>query len=471
MTDTATWSSPPRHRQDGHRRSGLPRLCASRPTVRAAVRRPPDARSWSSRCAPTARCSATRRSGSCTSGAPGPRALAPCLRERPVPQLLRHREHPGRRLRHRGDRRVPPRRGGVLPADHRPPDARRAAGSDCHPRARRRRRRPRQFFDGRTAPSFGSGTRSGRTCLPFHYFAVADGTDLRGSAGHVVATTRPSCRNVYTGNNARAAIVLAAAAGQGPEPGSDARPRVLRQRRPRRLHGSLSPRPASQHSRSVAHTPRARAPARSGRPASRRRVNALFAVDLFNEGLTCPTSTPCSSCAQPRAPPSSSSSWAADSGAPATRPCSRSSTSSATRTSSSAGTRSFAHSPALHGAASNATSREGFPFLPSGCQIMLDKQAQSLVLENLSAQVANRWSPDRRGAPVVRRPRPRQLPRRVGHRAVRHPETWQPLLDPLRRDAGLPTAQGRIARRSCSSGSVPSPTSTTVSGPAVPQAC
>ena len=35
--------------------------------------------------------------------------------------------------------------------------------------------------------------------------------------------------------------------------------------------------------------------------------------------------------------------------------------------------------------------QEGFPFLPSGCQIVLDKQAQALVLENIRSQLANRW--------------------------------------------------------------------------------
>ena len=34
---------------------------------------------------------------------------------------------------------------------------------------------------------------------------------------------------------------------------------------------------------------------------------------------------------------------------------------------------------------------EGFPFLPFGCQIVLDKQAQGLVLENIRSQIANRW--------------------------------------------------------------------------------
>ena len=33
----------------------------------------------------------------------------------------------------------------------------------------------------------------------------------------------------------------------------------------------------------------------------------------------------------------------------------------------------------------------GFPFLPSGCQIVMDPQAQALILDNLRTQVANSW--------------------------------------------------------------------------------
>src|SRR5699024_656095 len=35
--------------------------------------------------------------------------------------------------------------------------------------------------------------------------------------------------------------------------------------------------------------------------------------------------------------------------------------------------------------------QEDFPFLPSGCQIQLDRQTQTVVLENLRSQVGNRW--------------------------------------------------------------------------------
>ena len=49
---------------------------------------------------------------------------------------------------------------------------------------------------------------------------------------------------------------------------------------------------------------------------------------------------------------------------------------------------------ALTGQTRRGVEREverGFPFLPSGCQIVMDRQAQALVLENLRSQVANSW--------------------------------------------------------------------------------
>ncbi len=52
----------------------------------------------------------------------------------------------------------------------------------------------RSFFGNRTAAELRLWDALGADLLcPFHYFAVADGTDLRGSAGRVVVTTRPNC--------------------------------------------------------------------------------------------------------------------------------------------------------------------------------------------------------------------------------------------------------------------------------------
>ena len=84
----------------------------------------------------------------------------------------------------------------------------------------------------------------------------------------------------------------------------------------------------------------------------------------------------------------------------------------------------------------------GFPFLPSGCQIVMDRQAQSLVLENIRSQIANRWKQmvaelrsygdhdllsflDESGIELS------DILRRGSHSWTR-----------LRRDAGLPTREG-----------------------------
>ncbi len=45
----------------------------------------------------------------------------------------------------------------------------------------------------------------------------------------------------------------------------------------------------------------------------------------------------------------------------------------------------------LRGPGSNAQVNEGFPFLPAGCSIDMDRQSQALVLENLKSQIASRW--------------------------------------------------------------------------------
>ena len=148
----------------------------------------------------------------------------------------------------------------------------------------------RTFFDGRTAAELRLWDALGADLLcPFHYFAVADGTDLRrrrldprslrrGRAGERLHRQPCSCRH-----RARAT------ARQGARPGSHARAGILRQRRARasswrrRLQRGRRPRPSA----SAETTP----------PADRERalqdlanadVNALFAADLFNEGLDLP---------------------------------------------------------------------------------------------------------------------------------------------------------------------------------------
>ncbi len=67
----------------------------------------------------------------------------------------------------------------------------------------------RGFFDGRTAVELRLWDALGADLLcPFHYFAVADGTDLRGIAWSRGRYDDAELSNVYTGNTRRAEIVI-----------------------------------------------------------------------------------------------------------------------------------------------------------------------------------------------------------------------------------------------------------------------
>ncbi len=67
----------------------------------------------------------------------------------------------------------------------------------------------RSFFDGRTAAELRLWDALGADLLcPFHYFVVADGTDLRSIGWSRGRYDEDQLSNVYTGNDARSRIVL-----------------------------------------------------------------------------------------------------------------------------------------------------------------------------------------------------------------------------------------------------------------------
>ena len=165
----------------------------------------------------------------------------------------------------------------------------RAPRTDRHPGTGRRHRCPASFFDGRTAAELRLWDALGADLLcPFHYFAVADGTDLRRIAWSRGRYDEARLSNVYTGNDARAAHRPHPAPRQGARSRRDARPRLLRERRPRRVHGPRLQRGRHPGARGERRNPAGRA-GEGARPiSSPARVNVLFAVDLFNEGLDLP---------------------------------------------------------------------------------------------------------------------------------------------------------------------------------------
>ena len=219
---------------------------------------------------------------------------------------------PARRLRHRRDRRVPPRRGQDLSPTPRPPSARpsclgltatpeRADGIDV-----------RSFFDGRTAAELRLWDALGADLLcPFHYFVAADGTDLRS-----IAWSRGQLRRGRAGQRLHRQRRPRPhrpqpAARQGVGRRRHARPGVLRQRRARRVHGrSLQRRRHPGPGRQWAD------PAHGPRPGPRRPARTATSTSsspptCSTRASTSPRSTPCCSSGPPKARPSSFSSSAA----------------------------------------------------------------------------------------------------------------------------------------------------------------
>ncbi|MGN6131412.1 MAG: DUF3427 domain-containing protein, partial [Nocardioidaceae bacterium] len=249
----------------------------------------------------------------------------------------------------------------------------------------------RSFFDGRTAAELRLWEALGAELLcPFHYFGIADNTDLRTVAWRQGRYDETALSNLYTGNDARAAIVLSQLRDKVPDLG------VMR---------------ALGFCVSVAHAEymaavfnRAGVPAKavSGDTSSAdrqraledlrdRRVNVLFAADLFNEGLDLPDVDTVLFLR----PTESATIFLQQLG----RGLRRSRGKAVLTALDFVGHhrkefRFDVRYRALTGATRRGLEREierGFPFLPSGCQIVLDKQAQEAVLTNIRSQVTSRW--------------------------------------------------------------------------------
>lgn len=250
----------------------------------------------------------------------------------------------------------------------------------------------RSFFNGRTATELRLWDALGADLLcPFHYFAVADGTDLRGITWTRGSYDEQQLSNVFTGNDARAAIVLTQLRDKVSDIGSM-----------RALGFCVSVAHAEYMARvfNAAGIPALAVSGKTPRIERERalddlrskRVNALFAADLFNEGLDIPDVDTVLFLR----PTESATVFLQQLG----RGLRRTPHKAVLTVLDFIGYhrkefRFTARYRALTGATRRGLERDienGFPFLPSGCQIMLDKQAQALVLENIRSQIANRWA-------------------------------------------------------------------------------
>ncbi len=248
-----------------------------------------------------------------------------------------------------------------------------------------------EFFDGRTAAELRLWDALGADLLcPFHYFAVADNTDLRSITWSRGRYDDAQLSALYTGNRARAATVL-----------TQLRDKILDPGAMRALgfcvsvaHAEFMAEVFNQAgipARAVSGRTSPDARAEALRDLRERRVNILFAADLFNEGLDLPDVDTVLFLR----PTESATIFLQQLG----RGLRRTKNKAVLTVLDFVGyhRKEFRFDlklRALTGATRTGLVRDiekGFPFLPSGCQIVMDRQSQQLVLENIRSQVANRW--------------------------------------------------------------------------------
>jgi superfamily II DNA or RNA helicase/HKD family nuclease len=241
----------------------------------------------------------------------------------------------------------------------------------------------RSFFDGRTAYELPLGDALNQDLLcPFHYFGIADNTDLTAIEWSRGAYDVAGLSELYTGNDGRARLVLTALDRQ-----------VTDTSRMRALgfcvsvaHAEYMARVFTQagiSSRALSgQTPLAER-AQAAAALRHREIRCLFTVDLFNEGVDLPDVDTLLLLR----PTSSATLFLQQLG----RGLRRTPGKAVLTVLDFIGQHRREYRFDLRYRALTGTSRSrlrqqiehGFPFLPSGSQLVLDRVARDLVLDNV----------------------------------------------------------------------------------------
>jgi superfamily II DNA or RNA helicase len=250
----------------------------------------------------------------------------------------------------------------------------------------------RDFFGGRVAAELRLWEALEQNLLcPFHYFGIHDGTDLESVQWRRGSYDLAALSGIYTGNDARTRIVL-----------KELGDKVADVAAMRALGFCVS----VEHARYMAQQfHEAGVPSRAvsaETSATDRRdaltalrnheINILFAVDLFNEGLDIPEVDTVLFLR----PTESATVFLQQLGRGLR--LTRGKTVLTALDFVGHQRREFRFDQrfrAMSGVSGKALQRQvedGFPFLPSGSQIVLDPVARDLVLENIRQQVAPRWA-------------------------------------------------------------------------------
>ncbi len=247
------------------------------------------------------------------------------------------------------------------------------------------------FFDGRIASELRlwDALEADLLC-PFHYFAVADNTDLRSISWKAGRYDANELTNLYTGNDARARIVLRELSDKVLDPGAM-----------RALGFCVSVAHAEYMSQVFNRAGIASAVVSGSTPKPERaatiqalrerKINVIFSVDVFNEGLDIDVVDTVLFLR----PTESATIFLQQLG----RGLRRTSSKAVLTALDFVGLQSSRFRWDLKLSALTGIGRgrlpgavqHEFPFLPSGSQIVLDRVAREHILENLKSQIGGRW--------------------------------------------------------------------------------
>ncbi|TRW43151.1 DUF3427 domain-containing protein [Georgenia yuyongxinii] len=249
----------------------------------------------------------------------------------------------------------------------------------------------RDFFGGHTAAELRLWDALDANLLsPFHYFGIADTVDLRDIGWNRGQYDRTQLENVYTGNDARTRIILKQVHDKVGDVGSmRALGFCVGVRHAQYMADAFTK--AGIPSRAVWGDTESEARRGALTDLRDQRVNVLFSADLYNEGLDLPDVDTVLFLR----PTESATIFLQQLG----RGLRRTPTKAVLTALDFVGHqrkefRFDRRYRAITGATRAGLKRQvqnGFPFLPSGSQIVLDRESQKLVLENIRSQLNPSW--------------------------------------------------------------------------------
>lgn len=249
----------------------------------------------------------------------------------------------------------------------------------------------RGFFDGRTAAELRLWDALKADLLtPFHYFGVADGMDLRRVDWKAGAYDLGELSNLFTGNDARARIILKALRDKVADLGAmKALGFCVSQDHARYMARVFND--AGIRATTVLGTTGTIDRSQAVEDLRSGRVQALFTVDVFNEGVDVPAINTVLFLR----PTESSTIFLQQLGRGLRRATDKAVLTALDFVGHHRKEFRFDRRyRALTGSTRSQLVRDidhGFPFLPAGTQIVLDRQTQELVLENIRSQVTSAW--------------------------------------------------------------------------------